>query len=254
MKPLIGMTPTPELLKMEHGTFRRHTLSDHYSKAVEAAGGIPVMLPAHFELVEEMLDHLNALVITGGGDIDPTKYGQEAHEKTGDLDEERDRFEQAMFHAASKRDMPVMGICRGLQMFNVALGGTLYQDVADLVPGSDNHRQQDDEIHHEEPSQTVTIAEGNHPLSEISSSGELEVNSFHHQSIDELADDLVAIAHTRDGIVEAVYNPDMTFGLAVQWHPELMAHKQAEQARIFELLVDAAAAYSTRKAEVPETV
>lgn len=254
MKPLIGLTPTPQVEVMEHGTFRRHALSDHYSKAVEAAGGIPVMLPAHYAAVAEMLDRIDGLIITGGGDIDPAQFGQDPHEKTGDIDAERDAFEQAMFHEAIQRDMPVLGICRGLQIFNVALGGTLYQDVADLVADSQEHRQQSLGVHAEESFQTAVLTDGENPLRTMVNGDAFEINSFHHQNIDRLADSLQAIAHTEDGVVEAVYNPDMTYGMAVQFHPEMLAHKRAEHAAIFTSLVNAASAYQKQGNEVPELV
>ncbi|MCA9833528.1 MAG: gamma-glutamyl-gamma-aminobutyrate hydrolase family protein [Thermomicrobiales bacterium] len=239
MKPLIGLTPTPELLNMPHGTFRRHTLSDHYSRAIAAAGGIPVMLPSNFDDADAMLDRLDGVVITGGGDINPAEYEQDQHPKTDEIDSERDAFEQMVLKSAIARDMPILGICRGLQMFNVGLGGTLYQDVEDLKPDPAEHRQQSLGVHAEERFHSVTIAPGEHPLKEIADNGTMEVNSFHHQGIDKLASDLQAIATAEDGLVEAVWHPGISWGMAVQWHPELLAHKYDEHAAIFRSLVEA---------------
>lgn len=237
MKPLIGLTPTPELLEMPHGTFRRHTLSDHYSRAISAAGGIPVMLPSNFDDADAMLERLDGVVITGGGDISPAEYAQEQHPKTAEIDPERDAFEQSVLKSAIARDMPVLGICRGLQIFNVGLGGTLYQDVEELKPDAAEHRQQSLGIHAEERFHPVKIADGDHPLRKLGD--EIEVNSFHHQGIDQLADDLEAIATAQDGLVEAVWHPGISWGMAVQWHPELLAHKYDEHAAIFSSLVAA---------------
>ncbi len=255
MKPLIGLSPTPELLEMEHGTFRRHALSDNYSMAIEAAGGIPVMLPAHYTDIEAMLDRLDGVVITGGGDIDPSRYGQEPYKKTEGVDAERDEFEQAIVHAAIERDMPLLGICRGLQMLNVALGGTLHQDLADLYAGSHEHRQQALKIHHEETFQVATLSPGDSPLRALADSDQIEINSFHHQGIDTLAQPLDIMATTGDGLIEAVYHPGMSYCVAVQWHPEMLAPNHKDAAALFRSFIDAAVSFAatrtSRKAVQP---
>ena len=244
MKPLIGLTPTPELLQMEHGLFRRHALSDNYSLAVEAAGGIPVMLPAHLQDIDSVLNRLDGVIITGGGDIDPVRYGQDPHTKTDGIDSERDEFELAVVREALNRDIPLLGICRGLQIFNVALGGTLVQDVGDLVPDATEHRQQALNVHHEETFQTAVLSPGEHPLRLMIDGDTLEINSFHHQGIDSLAESLDVMATTEDGLIEAVYHPISTHAMAVQWHPEMLAPHQNEAAAIFRSLVDAATRYA----------
>lgn len=255
MKPLIGLTPTPETRLQEHGTFRLHTLNEHYSQSVNAAGGIAVMLPSNNE-IESLLDRLDAVIVTGGGDIDPQKYGEEKHAKTDGIDSERDAFELAIVRAAIARDMPLLGICRGLQIMNVALGGTLLQDVADLVENAQQHKQQDEKISYADTFQTVTLTDGNNPLRSIVDGDTLDVNTFHHQCIGALAPSLQVMARTADGLIEAVYNPKMTFGMAVQWHPELLAHNHAKHAAIFGAFVEAAKAFQHRRSnrEVPELV
>lgn len=250
MKPLIGLTPTPELLQMEHGTFRRHTLSDHYSRAIAAAGGIPVMLPTNYTNVTEMLDRLDGLVITGGGDIDPAVYGQDIYPKTDGIDKERDDFEQAIFLAAIERDIPVLGICRGLQVFNTALGGTLHQDIDDQLPDNVQHRQQSLGVHHEDKFQTVTLLPGEHPLGSALNSSTIDVNSFHHQGIENIAADLLPMAVAEDGLIEAVCHKDVTYGVAVQWHPELLAHNHEEHAAIFRQFVEAGSAYQAKQSSL----
>lgn len=247
MKPLIGLTPTPELLDMEHGSFRRHALSDNYSLAVEAAGGIPVMLPAHLRDIKAVLDRLDGVIITGGGDIDPVRYGQDPHEETAGIDTERDEFELAILHTALEQDMPVLGICRGLQIFNVALGGTLVQDVGELFPHATEHRQQALKVHHEETFQTALLASGDHPLRAMIAGDTVEINSFHHQGINTLADSLQVMATTQDGLIEAVYYPEATHAMAVQWHPEMLAPHQDEAAALFRSLVEAATQYSANR-------
>lgn len=247
MRPLVGLTPTPELLQMEHGSFRRHALSENYSMAIEAAGGIPVMLPAHYSDIEAMLDRLDAVVVTGGGDIDPSRYGQESYEKTDGVDAERDTFELAIVQAAIARDMPVLGICRGLQMLNVALGGTLHQDLNDLFAGANEHRQQALNIHHEEKFQVATLTPGDHPLRSLVADDRFEINSFHHQGIQQLAEPLEAMATAEDGLIEAVYHPGQTYCMAVQWHPEMLAPNYPEAAAIFQSLTEAAVSYATAR-------
>lgn len=231
---------------MEHGTFRLHTLNQDYSQAVISAGGVPVMLPSNNPDIDSLLDRLDAVIITGGGDIDPKEFGQDHHDKTGDIDPERDAFELAIVHAAIRRDMPLLGICRGLQILNVALGGTLQQDIADLVPNAHQHRQQDEKIGQSEASQTAVITDGSHPIPTLAHGKHLQINSFHHQCIGVVAPSLRVMARTEDDVVEAVYNPDMTFGVAVQWHPELLAQQHAEHAAIFRAFVGAASVYQQR--------
>lgn len=256
MKPLIGLTPTPELKQQEHGTFRLHTLNEAYSEAVVAAGGIPVMLPTNHQEIETLLDRLDGVIITGGGDIDPARFGQEQHETTDEIDAERDAFEFALAKAARARDMPLFGICRGLQVLNVAMGGTLVQDIDSLVPDAAEHRQQKAKIHHEERPQSAELASGANPLRAIIGADAVEINTFHHQCIGNLARGLQALATSDDGIIEAVHAPEMTFGMAVQWHPELLQHKYDEHAAIFRAFVVAARTYQARTSqrEVPELV
>lgn len=256
MKPLIGLTPTPEVKEQEHGTFRLHTLNEAYSKAVLAAGGMPVMLPTVNDDIESLLDRLDGVIITGGGDIDPAIFRQEKHETTEQIDAERDAFELALVHAARKRDMPLFGICRGLQVLNVALGGTLVQDIDALIPDATEHRQQKEKLHHEERPQTAKLADGSHPLRDMVQADEMEINTFHHQCIGDLASGLQAIATSDDDVIEAVHAPDMAFGMAVQWHPELLQHKYDDHAAIFRAFVEAARTYQSRTSnrEVPELV
>lgn len=256
MKPLIGLTPTPETQVQEHGTFRLHTLNEHYSQAVINAGGIPVVLPSNNTEITALLDRLDAVIITGGGDIDPKHYNQEKHPKTDEIDKERDSFELEIVHEAISRDMPLLGICRGLQMLNVALGGTLHQDVPDLVSNAQQHKQQDEKVAFDKTYQTAILEDGENPLRSLHSGKTVDVNTFHHQCIGKLAPELQIMASTEDGVIEAVYNPSMTFGMAVQWHPELLAQSHTEHQAIFGALVEAANAYQTRRSnrEVPELV
>lgn len=256
MKPLIGLTPSPETMEQDHGTFRLHTLNENYSRSVIAVGGIPVMLPTNHQDIDQLLDRLDGVILTGGGDVDPQFFGEAPHAATEKPDAERDAFEFALARAVIERDMPLLGICRGLQVLNVVLGGTLHQDIDALVDGSSEHRQQKQKIHHEQTFQSAQLEDGDHPLRQMAGADHIEINTFHHQAINKLADSLRVVARTEDGIVEAVYNPTMTFGLAVQWHPEMLQHAHAEHAAIFQALIEAASAYRSRASnrEVPELV
>jgi putative glutamine amidotransferase len=240
MKPLIGISPTPNEASLDHGRFRHYTLSDTYTKAVVAAGGIPVILPAHAESIDDLLDTLDGIIFSGGSDLDSTHWDEEPHPQAYGFDSERDHFELEAIRKAVKRDLPVLGICRGIQAINVALGGTLVQDIPDQLPDASQHRQHEDGKMRDDTSHRVTVQEGENLLYKIHGDTSIDTNSFHHQSIKALGEGLEAIATTDDGVIEAVWNPDMTFGLAVQWHPEMLAENHPEHAAIFEAFVQAA--------------
>jgi putative glutamine amidotransferase len=242
MKPIIGITPSAQLDNLAHGTFLRYCTSAPYVRAVETAGGVPVILPPQRDTVDELLAIIDGLLLSGGPDVDPARYGDTyVHSETYGIDPDRDQFEIDLFGGAIRRDIPVFGICRGIQLMNVALGGTLIQDVATEHPGAANvgHRQ------HERGLEVWTVG---HELfavdsapSPIFGTNELGVNSFHHQAIRDLAPDLIPVAKSPDGLVEAVVsraNPEV-FG--VQWHPELMFERDDTHLLPFARLVDAAA-------------
>ncbi len=242
-KPIIGVTPSPTRDALAHGTFPRYAMGAAYVEAVLAAGGVPVVLPPQERNVGALMGVIDGLLLSGGADVEPRRYGVErVHETTYGLSPERDGFELALVAAASAREMPVLGICRGIQVLNVALGGTLIQDIASEydAPVRVKHRQQEDGVAADEPGHRVTVAPET-ALSRLFAGGEVGVNSFHHQAIDRLAEDLVAAAHAADGIIEAVELPGRSFVLGVQWHPELMFERDEAHLRPFAALVDAAA-------------
>ena len=212
---------------------------DTYTKAVLKAGGLPVILPitlADSALVEEYLEMIDGLILTGGADIHPSFYGQIVLERCGEIDEERDRFEVELIHATRARDLPFLGICRGLQVLNVALGGSLYQDLsyrAGTDPTHMNSRER-----RAEPAHPVVIAPGSR-LAAIIGAGELIVTSTHHQAIRDIAPGLAVSAVAPDGVIEGIEGPGR-FLLAVQWHPERMADRHPEQLALFRSLVESA--------------
>lgn len=246
VKPIIGISPSPSESSFDHGHFRRYALADTYTKAILAAGGIPVILPLHSEAVDDTLDALDGIIFSGGGDIDPKHWNEEKHPVADGFDDERDAFELQAIRKVVERDIPMLGICRGIQTVNVALGGSLIQDIADQMPGAQQHRQHKDGMLRDALSHWVTVTKGDNLLYRIHGDTQMRTNSFHHQAVKEPAKDLEIIATTPDGVVEAMWHPMMTFGLAVQWHPEMLAAMHRDQAAIFEALVHAAAEKKTR--------
>lgn len=245
-RPIIGITPTPTLAALGHGTFRRQVINTGYLEAVIAAGGAPIVLPPQPD-PERLLDLVDGLLVTGGGDIDPVVYGESTiHPTTYGIDAERDTFERALARAAIARDLPLLGICRGLQVLNVTLGGTLIQDIDDqLGPASTiGHRQQNRQIPADEIGHQVTIEPGTALARLYDNRPDLGVNSFHHQAIRDLGPGLVASARAADGTIEAVELPSRRFVLAVQWHPELMFERHATALVPFRGLIAAARAHA----------
>ena len=242
MKPVIGITTSAQLDTLAHGTFLRYCMSAPYVRAADTAGGVPIILPPQRDSTADLVSIIDALLLSGGPDVDPARYGDDyVHPATYGIDPDRDQFEMDLFDAALRRGIPVLGICRGIQVMNVALGGTLIQDVSTEHPGAADvgHRQherglEDSAVGHE------MIAVDAAPLP-IFGNNDLGVNSFHHQAIRDLAPGLMPVAFSPDGLVEAVVmraNPEV-FG--VQWHPELMFERDDAHLRPFARLVEAAA-------------
>ena len=241
MKPVIGITPSPSLDAQPHGTFLRHVLNEAYAAAIETAGGIPIILPPQATAPAQLLGPIDGLLLSGGADLDPTLYGNpDRHPATYGVDATRDRFELDLVAAAVDADLPLLGICRGIQVLNVALGGSLIQDVPSQVRSALGHRQQEANLAAETVGHEVVVIE--HPTTTPLLPGPtLGVNSFHHQAIDRLAPSLVAVAHADDGLIEAVVRPESRFVVGLQWHPELMFRRHEAHALPFAALVEAAA-------------
>jgi putative glutamine amidotransferase len=226
--------------EQDYGTVTRHRVSADYSQAVLAAGGLPIILPPQDGTTEAILDLVDGLIFSGGADIDPALYGDtEVHPATYDIRAERDRFEIDLMNRAIERDLPVLCICRGIQVLNVALGGSLVQHIDDQVEASLTHRQQEAAIPANEPSHEVTLVEGS-LTAQIFDAATVPVNSFHHQSIATPANRVQIEGVTSDGVVEAVSVPSCGFVLGVQWHPEMLFEAVPDQLKPFEALVEAA--------------
>ena len=240
-KPIIGITPSPMDDTQEHGSFHRYAIANTYTSAIEAAGGVPLVIPPQEGNIDDILDVIDGLLLSGGGDIDPAIYGDsETHEKTYGIHKGRDDLELALARGAMERDVPTLCICRGIQVLNVALGGTLYQDVADQFSSEISHRQQENGISKEDPGHEVDV-QPDSLLAATYGAPSVAVNSFHHQSLKEIAPDLRVNAVAPDGTIEGVEHPGKSWVLGVQWHPEMMFKAHGEHLKPFAALVENAA-------------
>ncbi|MGA1838623.1 gamma-glutamyl-gamma-aminobutyrate hydrolase family protein [Herbiconiux sp. 11R-BC] len=241
-RPVIGLTTYLEQAQTGVWDVPAAFLPHAYFSAVTRAGGIAVLLPPQpvdADIAERVLDGLDGLIITGGKDVEPARYGAEPHPETDEPRPDRDAWEDALLTAAIARELPFLGICRGAQVLNVALGGSLHQHLPDVV--GDRRYQPGGGTYASAP---VAVAPGTLLAGALAETPELDVPVYHHQAIDRVGDGLVITARTPDGIVEAVELTTVPFGVAVQWHPEV----DAGDLRLFEALVDAARASATRGA------
>lgn len=243
-RPLIAITPRSEARTSgEPALFAQQCLVD----AVVAAGGIPVVLgaPCPKDDLGQLVGAFDGFLVPGGLDIDPAHYGQQPHEACGPTSELRDELECALIPLVVAADKPLLGICRGCQAINVALGGTLWQDLPsqpEATPSWEEpplrHRQGEP---YEEPVHTVAVTPGSLLASALGRAPEhLGVNSLHHQSVRVAAPGLAMSAWAPDGVVEAVEKPSARFVLGVQWHPEFLWRADPAAFALFEALVRAA--------------
>lgn len=212
--PVVGLTGYEEQVRWGVWDVPGVLLPSTYVRAVVAAGGVPVLLPPVPEVVETVLSRLDGLVLSGGPDIQPGRYGAAPLASTAEPRVDRDAAELALAEAARAAGLPVLGICRGLQLLNVARGGTLHQHLPDVV-GTDAHAPAPG-VYGRHP---VTIGAGSR-LAEIVGRSSTDVPSYHHQAVDALGSGLTVTAVAPDGTVEAVEDPSLPFCVAVQWHPE----------------------------------
>ena len=232
MRPAVGICTAVERAAWTVWDEPATLLTRKYSDEVRAAGGLAFLLPPD-DVAEpdEILDRVDAVVLAGGADVDPENYAAEPGPETLGTDPRRDRCEAALCRAAIARDMPLLGICRGMQMLNVTLGGTLVQHLPDVL-GSERHRPSPSEF----GEHAVRLEPGS-LAAKANASALVEVKSHHHQGIETLGEGLVASGHSvPDDIVEAIELPDMRFALGVLWHPEETGPA------VFAALVEAAAA------------
>jgi putative glutamine amidotransferase len=231
MKPVVGITTYLTPARFGVWELESALIPADYVRAVERAGGRALLVPPSEDGVEETLDALDGLIFSGGSDLDPQTYGQEAHPETTGVVEERDRGELALLEAALARDMPVLAVCRGSQVLNVALGGDLVQHLPEVVG---------DEKHKHTPGEFADHDVELEPESRIASllGDRAPVKSHHHQGFGRLGSGLREAGRAEDGTLEAIEDPSKRFALGVLWHPEA-----GEDLRLFEALVEEAAGY-----------
>ena len=210
------------------------TLPSEYVDAVRRAGGVPILFPPGETGRRQLLALVDGLVLAGGGDMDPSLYNGSSHETVYMVDPERDASELNLARQVIDSGMPTLGICRGAQVINVVLGGTLYEHLPDVVGNAVAHRAPP----REPTPHVVAVTEGTQ-LAAILGELEFEAPSWHHQAIRDVGPRLVVVAHAPDGTIEAFEMPDHPWLIAVQWHPELTAARDARQQRIFDAFVEA---------------
>ncbi len=231
MRPVIGVTlgdgDDPGI----------HAMREDYLRSVEQSGAVPVVLaPVAPEDVSALLDRLDGILLSGGADVDPALYGQEPHPRLGRVNRRRDEFELALLREALRRDVPILAICRGHQVLNVATGGTLVQDIPSLVEGQVKH---DGEGPRWRRAHRVEVTAPSR-LREILGQDAVSVNSIHHQAVDRVGDDLIVSARCpEDGVVEGLERPESRFVVAVQWHPESFWNRADSFQRLFDAHAEA---------------
>ncbi len=230
MKPCVG-------LLAEVDGEKKIGMNHSYSAAIEAAGALPLLLPysENEETLDGYISRLDGFVFTGGADIDPKHFGEEIKPTCGKIYPFRDSFELLMFRKIIEKKKPILGICRGAQIINVALGGTLYQDLPTEYKVTLSHRQ---DLPNTEPSHEIIILE-NTPLHRLIGKGRMMGNSFHHQAIKTLGKDLSVTALSEDGVIEAVTYEGDSYLRAYQWHPERLVTLNVDNLSLFKEFIEA---------------
>ncbi len=248
--PLIGISTselrTPDRVDRDPDAEppqRELALGLDYPVAVAAGGGIPVVLPPQLDVASEAISRLDALVLSGGPDLDPALYASPPHEHLGPVEPATDRWELSLLRAALERDIPVLAICRGMQLLNVAYGGTLWQDIPTEMGIGEGHRQK---ARGSETTHDVVVSEGT-KLATLTGAGTIAVNSFHHQAVDRLGEGLIVSARDAndENVVEGVEDPSRRFVVGVQWHAESL-FARPEHLGLFVGLISAASGVPLR--------
>ncbi len=242
MKPVIGVIPSLQLLDARYS----YTMRPNNAEAISDQGGLPLMLPYAEDsgALQQMLSLVDGIYFTGGCDILPAYFGEEPIKTLGGLCPPRDAFEIALYRLAAAADMPMFGVCRGMQIMNVAAGGSIYQDLYSQVPEAGSHSQKD--LSGQYAFHTIRLAAGSR-MAEILGADTVPVNSFHHESVKEAAPGYVVSAVAPDGIIEGMESRSLTYSLAVQWHPEYMYTASPLFGKLYRSFVEAAASYREKK-------
>lgn len=236
MTPVVGVSTEQRDVDGVFGALSTAMVSGLYVDAVRTAGGVPLLLPARDpESVDAMLDRLDAVILTGGGDLQPALHGRATHSSVNGIDADRDLFELRLASTACERRTPALAICRGMQVVNVALGGDLMVDIPSEVGTGVVHRGTEPRVVVSHPIRIDPSSE----LSGLLQATRIEVNSVHHQAIRALGRNLHPVAWADDGVVEAVESADAAWPLiGVQWHPEYRPPDNVAARRPFEALVE----------------
>ena len=237
-KPIIGIGTD---VQSPPGERERAFVYVTYVEALRRAGAIPVLIPPQPENAAELVNELDGVLLAGGFDCDPSLYGEDPHPTVEPMDTRRQTNDVTLAKAARDHGIPVLGICLGVQVMNVAAGGSLVQDIASQVETEIEHASEpEDRARHE------VIVEGGTKLSNILGERELTVNSSHHQAIGRIGEGLRVTAHAPDGVIEGLEDPRHPFYLGVQWHPEDMGGENSASS-LFGAFVDAARRYAKEK-------
>lgn len=235
MKPVVGIICDYDYISEDNKVY------GGYNEAISRFGGLPVLLPCNNSLgdIPQMLDLLDGILLIGGDDIDPFFFDEQPHRNLGNVNPYRDEFEIMLTKQAIEKDIPILGICRGIQIINVAMGGTLYQDIEEQLNGTLCHRQKAPKwygIH------KVSLNMQS-KLSVAIGHKEIWVNSFHHQAIKDIALGFDVVGQASDGIIEAIEGRDRLFTVGVQWHPERMLTRYEHADNIFKEFIGATKRY-----------
>jgi putative glutamine amidotransferase len=238
-KPIIGIGTD---IHAEPGKRERAFVYTTYVESLRRAGAIPVLIPPQPENTADVIDNLDGLVLAGGYDCDPTIYGEEPHPTVEPMDPRRQSNDLSLARAARERGIPTLGICLGLQVMNIAAGGTLVQDITSQVPTDIEHvSEPEDRARHD-----VHIEQGTYLAKILGGTAAMNVNSSHHQAIKDVGEGLRETAHAPDGIVEGLEDPRHPFYVGVQWHPEDMKGEESATS-IFGAFVEAARRHAQSK-------
>ena len=237
-RPIIGISSS--VIVDESGNFagyKRAYVNKDYVDAVVRAGGVPLIIPftTDKEVIISQAQLIDGLILSGGHDVNPYNYGQEPSQKLGETFPERDTYEMILLEESKKRNIPILGICRGSQLINVAAGGTLYQDLSLISGNILKHNQ----VAKPTLKTHMIKIEENSVIASIFGK-ETMVNSFHHQAIDKVADDFRVVARASDGVVEAIEHKTYKFLVAVQWHPEMLGVECEKARELFAKFVEEA--------------
>lgn len=237
-RPVIGVTASIDHRPPAFG--ETYSLTRKYAEGVLQAGGVPVIVPHNLdeESLRALFDRLDGMLLSGGGDIDPASFGEAAHPATCEIEPDRDRVELALARRVVEQDMPFLAICRGIQVLNVALGGSLVQDIPSQVQDALPHSFDRQTTPRNYLAHPVKIDPGSQ-LAQVMQLDVAQTNSWHHQAIKQVAAGLQVTAVTPDGVIEAVEVPGRRFAIGVQWHPEWLFEEMAEHRRLFEEFVRA---------------